>query len=76
MGFLDWLFGKKGKPATAAGLERQEPGPVERASATWRGGQEPPLVEQGTPAPEQDGVGQRPPPAAPPVKERSGNAAD
>ena len=76
MGFLDWLFGKKGKPATAAGPERQEPGPGERASATGRGGQEPPLVEKGTPAPEQDGVGQRPPPAAPPVKERSGNAAD
>ena len=76
MGFLDWLFGKKGKPATAAGPKWHEPGPVERVSATGRGGQEPPLVEKGTPAPEQDSVGQRPPPAVPPVKERSGNAAD
>jgi hypothetical protein len=33
MGFLDWLFGRKGRRATA-GPERQEPAPAEKASAT------------------------------------------
>jgi hypothetical protein len=75
MGLLDWLFGKKGRRATA-GQERHEPAPGERTSATGPGGQEPTLAEKAMPAPEQDGEGQRPPPTAPPMKERLSNAAD
>src|SRR5690349_14060718 len=76
MGLLDWLFGKKGKQARAPGPERPGPAPGETASATEPRGQEPPLADEATPAPQPDGVGQRPPLAASPREERPGHAAD